>query len=184
MNSILDLDKMIFHAINTSFTSSFLDTVMIFLSGVYPWILFFSLLLIWGGMRYKKSFLKIALSLAVLVSLTDLMAFRVLKQNIARKRPCIEMTDVRLVTSCGGEFGFPSNHSANAAALALFLHLTLRRRSLTSLLVLFVFLIGYSRVYLAAHYPTDVLAGYLLGVVMAYGLYFLTRRFLHLKESF
>jgi undecaprenyl-diphosphatase len=113
----------------------------------------------------------------MLVSLTDLLAYRVLKPNLARKRPCIEFTDLRIVDSCGGEFGFPSNHAANAAAIAFFAHLYFRRKFLTSSLVVFALLVGFSRVYLAAHYPLDVLAGYCLGLLTAFGVYVFGRRY-------
>lgn len=64
---------------------------------------------------------------------------------------------------------YPSAHAANSMCLAL---LALRlwpgmRRSLRGALCALPFAVGYSRVYLGKHFPTDVLAGWLLGMVVA-----------------
>lgn len=177
MEYILNLDRSLLYLINKGSSAPFLDPIMVFLSSSYPWIVLLGGVVFWGLYNRGAPFLKIALALVLLVSLTDLMAFRVLKPSIARQRPCIELKDIRTTVSCGGEFGFPSNHSANAVAITVFLHFLLRRRLLTLLLASFSLLVGYSRVYLGAHYPLDVLMGYLLGAVIALGIYFPGRKY-------
>lgn len=151
---------------------------MIFISSPYPWVLLLGGVIAWGLKTRGPSFLKVALGLVFLVSITDLFAYRVLKPNIGRQRPCIELQDLRMLTPCGGEFGFPSNHAANAMAITVFLHLLLRRKYLTSVFAIFTLMIGFSRIYLGAHYPLDVLMGYLLGAVLALGTYFPGRKYL------
>jgi membrane-associated phospholipid phosphatase len=109
-----------------------------------------------------------ALALSVLAAQA---VAQVVKLLISRPRPEGEGA---IVDPSG--FSFPSSHSASAVALYLMLAviaagLLKPRLRLTAYVAaaVVVALVGISRVYLGAHYPTDVLAGWLLGgaVVLA-----------------
>jgi undecaprenyl-diphosphatase len=63
----------------------------------------------------------------------------------------------------GGSYGFPSSHAANTAGLTCFCVFVLRRRWLSWVMVGWMVLVCYSRMYLGVHYPSDILAGWLLG---------------------
>ncbi len=60
-------------------------------------------------------------------------------------------------------FGLPSGHSQNAAAVWGMLATTLRRRAAWAAVIALIFLIGLSRLILGVHFPSDVLAGWLVG---------------------
>ena len=66
---------------------------------------------------------------------------------------------------CGGQFGFFSSHASNSMSLAVFVAMMLPKTKTTIRyqLIAFVVLIGYSRVYLGAHYPGDVISGWIFG---------------------
>lgn len=66
-------------------------------------------------------------------------------------------------TPKSGGSSYPSGHSANSAAVALFLYLVFRKK----IVWLLPLLIGYSRVYLGKHFPSDVLGGWTLGLAVA-----------------
>lgn len=144
---------------------------MTFLSGPLPWVLIFFYGLFFLLKKFGRQVWKPFLVFVFTVSIGDLFAYRVLKPAFGRKRPCIEFSDVRTISKCGGTYGFPSNHATNGAIDLVLFCLFIRKRFWSFLLGAFVAAIGISRVYLGAHYPLDVLAGFLLGTVIAYLMY-------------
>lgn len=64
---------------------------------------------------------------------------------------------------------FPSGHTATAFAAAFTITMLLRKKNkLKYLFVIMAFLVAYSRVYLAQHYPVDVVAGAIIGIISTF----------------
>ncbi|NJL17549.1 MAG: phosphatase PAP2 family protein [Nitrospira sp.] len=106
--------------------------------------------------------------LGAAVGLTDFLGGQ-LKWVFERVRPCRALADAVKIepSGCGGLFSFPSNHAANTAALAAFLQVLYPKSGwITWPIVAFV---GFSRVFIGAHYVTDVLGGWMLGGVIGGG---------------
>jgi undecaprenyl-diphosphatase len=95
-----------------------------------------------------------------------------LKWVFERVRPCRAVSDAVKIepSGCGGLFSFPSNHAANTAAIAAFLHVLYPKSGWVTWPI--VALIGFARVYVGAHYVTDVLGGWVLGGLVGGGLAF------------
>lgn len=118
--------------------------------------------------------LRIAAVLAVASSLLASLAGGLLRVLIGRPRPSPSLVHVATHIS---SFGFPSGHVIHYTTLfgfCFYVVLTTWRssplRNLTlAALALLVILVGPSRVYLGAHWPSDVLGGYLFGAVWLVG---------------
>ena len=95
----------------------------------------------------------------------------ILKDLIARPRPCAVNQSIELLVSRPSSFSCPSVHSmlAFASASAIFRNY---RKSGTVALV-FAFLIGFSRMYFFVHYPSDVLFGAALGFGIGSAVHYL-----------
>ena len=108
--------------------------------------------------------------LVVIVGGGAIILFNIVKEIVQRPRPDLVPHAVPV-----GNYSFPSGHSTLSAALYLTLAVLLagaQRRSglrLYTLVVgvLVVAVIGFSRVYLGVHWPSDVLAGWTLGATWA-----------------
>ncbi|WP_045690280.1 phosphatase PAP2 family protein [Hymenobacter sp. AT01-02] len=167
------LDRWLLIAANAHRTPR-LDTWMVFFSERFVWFpAYFVLLVVLAYLYQRRAFLLLPL-LGLSVALADMISSRFFKPYFARLRPCHDpdlSATLNLVNGCGGQFGFISSHAANAFSLAVFVALVLPRRYRVAKWFLFLWaaIVSYSRMYLAAHFPSDVLAGTLLGCVLAWG---------------
>ena len=160
---------------------------MIFISffgdGLYPIVIFlaFALLLIFKGYKKESYF-------SFLIWLGPLLSW-ILKTLVARPRP-----QGYLVSgySLPNDFGFPSGHVVFYAVffgLVAFYAIVLTglpsalRKILLVISIALVLLIGLSRIYLGVHWPADVLAGYLFGLVILEVLIVIYLRFVHQKND-
>lgn len=98
-----------------------------------------------------------------------------LKPLIARPRPFTVATDVSLIIEKPGEFSFPSGHTLHAFTAATVIFGYYRKPG--TLAYVLAALIAFSRMYLFVHYPTDILAGAVLGVVDALLICYLLKKY-------
>jgi undecaprenyl-diphosphatase len=120
-------------------------------------------------------------TLAATIGIADFLGAR-LKDLIARPRPCMSLLDIQQVeAACGKVFSFPSNHAINTALAAAFLQVLYPRSGWVSWPL--VGLIGLSRVYIGAHYVTDVLGGWVIGGLFGAGAAWLLLRYSRLRAS-
>ncbi|HON19216.1 MAG TPA: phosphatase PAP2 family protein [Salinivirgaceae bacterium] len=71
----------------------------------------------------------------------------------------------------GGQFGFVSSHAANTFGLATIVSLIFRNKTWVVAMFLWASIVAYSRIYLGVHYPTDILCGAALGILIAFMVY-------------
>lgn len=174
MNALLSAlnsaDVWLLQKINRSWTAPSLDAVMPVLTDLHrvPWFIYgvapaALALWLWKG---RRGALKILVVAALAVAASDLAAHRVVKPWAARLRPERAGVAVNVRAPANGTYGFPSNHAANAAAAASVLSVAYPGGTFAFAAIAAV--VAYSRVYVGAHYPGDVIGGAILGVLIGW----------------
>ena len=147
--------------IQDNLRSGFMDLFMVFVTDMGNlgaiWLVVAAALLLRGEER------KTGIAIAAALVLAFVAGGIVIKPLVARIRPCDIDTTVRLLIDRPRDFSFPSGHASSsfAAVTVLFLAGSTWRRPAAVLAAL----IAFSRLYLFVHYPSDVIAGILLGML-------------------
>lgn len=159
-----EIDSSLFFLVNKGLQNGFFDIIMPFVTKQAE--LVFSGLLLWTAAKEKKAVVKLMFISLIAIALADGTG-HILKDIIARQRPCKTFSDINLLVGCGRSYSMPSNHASNAFAFAMTFFF-LRKNILGYLFVAAAAVIGFSRVYVGVHYPFDVLGGMIIGTGAAY----------------
>lgn len=104
----------------------------------------------------------------ITASLSLLMEFIavniVIKPAVHRIRPYMVVQGLECITRLAHDYSFPSGHTGSCFAVATVIWLKMPHRYGIPA-VIAATLVGFSRLYLGVHFPTDVLAGMLIGIV-------------------
>ena len=105
------------------------------------------------------------LTAALVAVAVERSLYFVLKNSFRRNRPQDAIAGFRSFIRPSDQFSFPSGHTSGAFLFAVFMAQLLP--ALTPILMLWAASIGFSRVFLGVHFPTDTLMGALLGSTVA-----------------
>ena len=110
----------------------------------------------------NRKYRKIGLFSIVSLIICALAVNVILKPLIHRPRPFSELTDITLLIKAPKDYSFPSGHTAISFTVVSVLYF-LRMKKYWIMALVLAILIAFSRMYLYVHYPTDVLAGAIVG---------------------
>ncbi|MFI0356327.1 phosphatase PAP2 family protein [Actinomadura sp. 9N407] len=132
-------------------------------------LLLFAALFLAGWWRARGAQAR-AMSLALLAPVAVVAAYlvsEVAKTFLEEERPCRAVAGAMNIAACPspGDWSFPSNHATIAAASAAVI--VVAWRAMAPLVLPLAVLMAFSRVFVGVHYPHDVAAGFVIGVVVA-----------------
>lgn len=122
---------------------------------------------------------------AVALVASLIMVNGIIKPIVHRTRPFDSIDGLILITKKPLDSSFPSGHTSSAfvVSCAVTWCLSGKKKWFGVLLIIIASLIAFSRLYLGAHYPTDVMAGLLLGISISVVTYFALRKKVLQKEE-
>ena len=174
IETLIGIDRFLFLKINRDCQNGFLDTLTIFFREATFWVPLYLFMLVFALLNFgKKAWLWIFYA-ALTVTASDTISSKIFKPLFARPRPCADdffSSQVRLLASyCGGNGSFPSSHAANHFAMAMFFFLTLKHVAPKMRWLFFGWAacVCLSQVYVGVHYPSDVLGGAILGILIGW----------------
>ncbi|WPC42597.1 phosphatase PAP2 family protein [Clostridium sp. JS66] len=163
MNLIQNIDMNILIFIQEKMHTALMNKVMPVItslgSGGLVWV-FIAILLLMSN-KYRKVGIIMALSLMLVTILGE----GIIKHAVQRTRPCVDVPTMKMLVKVPKSSSFPSGHTAASFAAAGVVMINLKKYGLYALLL--ASLIAFSRLYLFVHYPSDVLAGVILGLACA-----------------
>ncbi|MBO7265540.1 MAG: phosphatase PAP2 family protein [Alistipes sp.] len=178
MNSI-KWDWPLFEALNFD-GPEWLDGVLLLASGIKAWLPLYLLIIymVWRSYSWR-GVVALVVAMGVAIGLADIISGIFKQQGLlgglllefpARLRPMYSDGVEAFKNGYGSAAlnGSVSGHAATIVAIALLSSRVVRRGWFTALMIVVAVIVCYSRIYLACHFPQDILLGALLGVVSAF----------------
>ena len=179
---LLKIDSFLFYFINSTLSNPIFDIIFVpFHKPQEQWILIFFVLLVLISYIYKysKKALLVIIFLIFGIIITDQIG-RAIKNLELRKRPYITEEYVNISNKIdikkdqnnnyketeSSRKSFPSNHSANIFFISFFLYYIYPNKK--KYFIALALLVSISRVYVGVHYPADIIAGAILGIIISY----------------
>lgn len=162
MELIQNIDDKILMFIQENICNPFLNKLMPIITSLgnagIVWIVIAIALLL--SNKYRKY--GVIMSIALILSL--IIGNVIIKTLVARPRPCHINTDIKLLIGVPLDSSFPSGHTMSSFAAAAVLWYMNRKIGIVAMILAIT--IGFSRMYLYVHYPSDVFCGMIIGVLI------------------
>lgn len=170
IGTLNQVDIIIFYLININIQNPVFDVLMPLISSVgyfSIWIGACVLLYIFGGKKGRNAALVCIVALVFGYFLTE-----ILKYIVSRPRPYVALGGIRVLADMSGS-SWPSGHTVASFIGAIIIgrsySFNFKGKSFKLIypLLIFAFLVGFSRIYNGVHYPFDVISGALIGTFCA-----------------
>lgn len=163
------LDWTILNGIQELFQSDFMDMIMPKITALgnagIIWIVIGVCMLISKKYRRQGFVVLIGLLMGLIIG------NGLVKHLVARQRPCWLNPDFSLLIPTPKDFSFPSGHTQASVIAATIL--TLYNKKWGIAVIPLAILIAFSRLYLYVHFPSDVVGGAVMGVIIGSGTFIL-----------
>lgn len=166
INFLYNIDVSIFYFINVTLANPATDFLMPFITERNHWMIFFVIMwfamVIKGGKRGRIA----AVLILICIAVSDQTSSVLIKNIFDRVRPCNVLQGVHLLVPCSSSFSFPSSHAVNHFAGSYLLSHFYPEYKVA--LYIGSSLIAISRVFVGVHYPSDVVGGIIIGLLIGF----------------
>lgn len=156
LNGIQDLFK-------CDFMDAFMPVVTSLGNAGIIWIIIGICMLI--SKKYRKQGILVLIGLLIGLIIGN----GIIKNLIARQRPCWINSDFPLLIPSPKDFSFPSGHTQASVIAATIITMGNKKHGL--IVIPLAVLIAFSRMYLYVHFPTDILGGAVMGLIIGSATY-------------
>lgn len=157
-----------------------MDWIMSAISGIAMWIPLYAIIIyiVWRRWQWR-GVVMLVVAAAIAMGLADIISgifkhtgpLKELWSSFpVRQRPMFTeaLDDVHVVSFAHGPYGTVSAHAATITALAVISSMVIARRWFSYTMLIVALLVCYSRIYLACHFPQDILLGVATGLLTGY----------------
>ncbi|NLJ85694.1 MAG: phosphatase PAP2 family protein [Firmicutes bacterium] len=161
-------DEWLFRLFNSRIRCRLLDIISVWVThtGGATFTIGITFAAIVAGLSERRASYLVAGSRALAALASSHLVSHIVKRIVNRPRPMLRLDHIRTFNVPICAYSFPSGHTT--ASFAVGISYALSFPGYASLWVLWAALVGWSRVYVGVHYPSDVLAGSMVGAVFAF----------------
>lgn len=173
IETITQIDFSVLDFIQENLKCGFMDWLMVLLSRLGEGGI------IWFAIAIPMLFFKKSRTCGVVMILsmgvTLLLGEFVLKNLVGRVRPCNVNTQIEMLINRPSSYSFPSGHTSSSFASATTIFQWNKKAGILALVL--AFLVAFSRLYNYVHFPTDVIAGAVFGILASILVYYIFRKY-------
>ena len=180
--NIIQWDTQLFLLINELKLGSFVETTLVMFRNRLIWLPVYIFILLFIYYNFSSSRWWIYLGVTICIFLSDTSSSKLIKPSVQRMRPC-NVENIQSISRipCSNGYSFTSSHATNHFAMSTFLYLLMPFWRYRWLFYLWAGIIAFAQVYVGVHFPSDVLVGTMLGMLLgflSFKIYsFLVRKF-------